>query len=257
MTPQEKVNKLDINKILTKYLNYVFANTDWQYDNLTTVEKTIISKEEFKLLKEAYELDINKIVELDINKIVEKYLNYIFPDIDWQYDNVEKAIMSKKEFKLLKEVYELDINKIVEKYLNYTFADIDWQYDNLTTVEKAIMSKEEFNLLKEVYHSDDECYAKPKQETLEEVRKVEKSDLYNKIHSIVKQIPRKEVEGDAMDAPSCAYELEQLFYKWQAEKMYSEEEVYNLLCSMPNFYSMTIPQQVKARDKWFNQFKKK
>jgi hypothetical protein len=45
--------------------------------------------------------------------------------------------------------------------------------------------------------------------------------------------------------------------KWQAERMYSEEEVYNLLCSMPNFFNMTIPQQIKARDKWFEQFKKK
>jgi hypothetical protein len=45
--------------------------------------------------------------------------------------------------------------------------------------------------------------------------------------------------------------------KWQAERMYSEEEVYSLLCSMPNFYNMTIPQQVEARDKWFEQFKKK
>jgi hypothetical protein len=45
--------------------------------------------------------------------------------------------------------------------------------------------------------------------------------------------------------------------KWQAEKMYSEEEVYNLLCSMPNFFNMTIPQQIKARNNWFEQFKKK
>jgi hypothetical protein len=41
------------------------------------------------------------------------------------------------------------------------------------------------------------------------------------------------------------------------ERMYSEEEVYSLLCSIPNFYNMTIPQQVEARDKWFEQFKKK
>jgi hypothetical protein len=44
--------------------------------------------------------------------------------------------------------------------------------------------------------------------------------------------------------------------KWQAERMYSEEEVYNLLCSMPNFFNMTIPQQIKARNNWFKQFKK-
>jgi hypothetical protein len=45
--------------------------------------------------------------------------------------------------------------------------------------------------------------------------------------------------------------------EWQQERMYSEEEVYNLLCSMPNFFNMTIPQQIKARNNWFEQFKKK
>jgi hypothetical protein len=58
----------------------------------------------------------------------------------------------------------------------------------------------------------------PKQETLEEVRKVERTELFNSILSITKQIPRKDVDGDAMDAPSCAYEIEQLFYKWQQEQ---------------------------------------
>ena len=61
-------------------------------------------------------------------------------------------------------------------------------------------------------------------ETLEEVRKVERSDLYNKIHSIVRQIPREDVETDAMDASSCAYDIEQLFYKWQQEQ---QEELCN------------------------------
>ena len=49
----------------------------------------------------------------------------------------------------------------------------------------------------------------------EEVRAVNRTDLYNSILSIVKQIPRENVESDAMDAQSCAYEIEQLFYKWQ------------------------------------------
>jgi hypothetical protein len=26
---------------------------------------------------------------------------------------------------------------------------------------------------------------------------------------------------------------------------------------MPNFFNMTIPQQIKARNEWFEQFKKK
>ena len=58
----------------------------------------------------------------------------------------------------------------------------------------------------------------------EEVRAVNRTDLYNSILSIVKQIPRENVERDAMDAPSCAYEIEQLFYKWQEVK----QEIENL-----------------------------
>jgi hypothetical protein len=53
---------------------------------------------------------------------------------------------------------------------------------------------------------------------VEEVRKVTRTELFKSILSIVKQIPRKDVEGDAMDAPSCAYEIEQLFLKWQQEQ---------------------------------------
>ena len=57
-----------------------------------------------------------------------------------------------------------------------------------------------------------------KQTAVEEVRKVKRTELFKSILSIVKQIPRKDVEGDAMDAPSCAYEIEQLFLKWQQEQ---------------------------------------
>ena len=45
--------------------------------------------------------------------------------------------------------------------------------------------------------------------------------------------------------------------KWQAERMYSEEEVFNLLCKMPNYFKMTIAQQPEAIKDWFEQFKKK
>lgn len=72
----------------------------------------------------------------------------------------------------------------------------------------------------------------PKQETLKEVVKVERTELFNSIFSVVKQIPRKDVNGDAIDAISCAYEIEQLFYKWQQEqdkKMFSEEDMQSLI----------------------------
>jgi hypothetical protein len=74
-----------------------------------------------------------------------------------------------------------------------------------------------------------------KQETLEEVAK-----------RIYGSEPSKDVEYYAFINGA----------KWKQERSYSEEEVYNLLCSMPNFFNMTIPQQIKARDKWFEQFKK-
>jgi hypothetical protein len=66
---------------------------------------------------------------------------------------------------------------------------------------------------------------RPKQETVEEVRKVKRTELFKSILSIVKQIPRKDVEGDAMDAPSCAYEIEQLFYKLQSERLFTDDEM--------------------------------
>ena len=69
---------------------------------------------------------------------------------------------------------------------------------------------------------------KEPKETLEEVIVIKRTELYDSILSIVKKIPRKEVEGDVIDAPSCAYELEQLFLKWQQERSYSEKEVIDI-----------------------------
>ena len=98
-----------------------------------------------------------------------------------------------------------------------------------------------------------------KQETLEEVRVVKRTELYNSILSIVKQIPRKEVEGDAMDAPSCAYELQQLFLKWQQERSYSEEDLMDFgafirIEDRKEKRLFLIQDYFKV---WFNQFKKK
>jgi hypothetical protein len=96
----------------------------------------------------------------------------------------------------------------------------------------------------------------PKQETLEEVRKVERTELFNSIFSVVKQIPRKDVDGDAMDAPSCAYEIEQLFYKWQQEQdknKYSEEEMLDI--TKQSYGMGRSNYTIKAFNEWFKQFK--
>ena len=55
---------------------------------------------------------------------------------------------------------------------------------------------------------------------MENTNKVERSELWNDIYGIVKQIPRKEVDGDAVDAPSATTSIENLIekYKIKSEK---------------------------------------
>ena len=47
------------------------------------------------------------------------------------------------------------------------------------------------------------------------------------------------------------------FAIWQEERMYSEEEVYNLLLKLPNFINMSDTQKREEKREWFEQFKKK
>ena len=55
---------------------------------------------------------------------------------------------------------------------------------------------------------------------MENTNKVERSELWNDIYGIVNQIPRKEVDGDAVDAPSATTSIENLIekYKIKSEK---------------------------------------
>ena len=100
-------------------------------------------------------------------------------------------------------------------------------------------------------------------ETLEEVRKVERTELFNSIFSVVKQIPRKDVECDAMDASSCSYEIEQLFYKWQQEqnkKLYSEEELREAFRQGEqniNYSEIYGLDSKLTEQEWFEKLKKK
>lgn len=104
------------------------------------------------------------------------------------------------------------------------------------------------------------------QKKLEEIRIVKRTELYNSILSIVKQIPRKEVQDDAMDAPSCTYELEQLFLKFQQERIYSEEDlkqfafecVGNFLSNRENELEIELVNVISDRNnKLFEKFKNK
>lgn len=84
-------------------------------------------------------------------------------------------------------------------------------------------------------------------ETLEEAAEnyLQKWRLYNNIHL-----------SNVLHAERCKNDFT-AGAKWQQGRSYSEEEVYNLLCKMPNYFNMTIPQQTQARKDWFEQFKKK
>jgi hypothetical protein len=55
---------------------------------------------------------------------------------------------------------------------------------------------------------------------MENINKVERSELWNEIYRIVNQIPRKEVDGDAVDAQSATTSIENLIekYKIKSEK---------------------------------------
>ena len=46
---------------------------------------------------------------------------------------------------------------------------------------------------------------------MDNINKIERSDLWNKIYEIVKQIPRKETMEDSMDASSATTSIEKLF----------------------------------------------
>lgn len=48
---------------------------------------------------------------------------------------------------------------------------------------------------------------------MEQSNRIQRSEVWEKIYKIVKQIPTKAVDGDCMDAPSAATEIEELFLK--------------------------------------------
>jgi hypothetical protein len=48
---------------------------------------------------------------------------------------------------------------------------------------------------------------------MEHSNKIQRSEVWEQIYNVISKIPRKEVDGDAADAPSVATELEELFLK--------------------------------------------
>jgi hypothetical protein len=96
---------------------------------------------------------------------------------------------------------------------------------------------------KEFYESADEIITVYKQETLEEFAKRIANDSK---HSGIK-----------LDYQDGIYYGIEIGAKYQGERMYSEEEVYNLLYNLACEVVQDYDHTPKKLDKWFEQFKKK
>ena len=174
-----------------------------------------IKKHHTKLLA----LDIQKKIILttdqDLIKDGVQEIEYSF--IEWFVKNP-----SCEYVKVIDKMRKINVDELRERHrkgLPYIYSE--------KISYKIIIPKQEVLLQSSI--DGEPIWGEPKQETLEEVKKVERTELFNSIYSVVKKIPRKEVEGDVIDAPSCAYELEQLFLKWQQERSYSEEKLLDAL----------------------------
>ena len=89
----------------------------------------------------------------------------------------------------------------------------------------------------ETTQPDEECYAKPKQETLEEAAENYNDDFQIKGGSKAPHIKNVHIMNHFIEGA-----------KWQQERMYSEEEVLELLRK-----AHFVEQNIKE---WFEQFKK-
>ena len=175
----------------------------------------------------------------------------------FRYEDVKKIILTTDQYLIKDGVQEIDD------------GFLEWFVKNLNCEKIKIIDVRDLNVYGSFYpykiiipkeEPKTKCYCghtiycdcapleELKQETLEEVRMVKRTELYNSILSIVKQLPRKEVQDDAMDAPSCTYELEQLFLKWQQEQdknKYSEEEVLKIIDLLFHKYASSFRVDAK------------
>ena len=54
---------------------------------------------------------------------------------------------------------------------------------------------------------------------MEESNKTQKNEVWEQIYQVVSKIPIKDIDGDSVDAPSVATELEELFLNTRREEL--------------------------------------
>jgi len=91
----------------------------------------------------------------------------------------------------------------------------------------------------------------PKQETIEEVAKIWVNNRFTK------QICGDESYPDIHASKEGIVESHIIFAKWQAERMYGEEEVLKLLYELHLIHNSDSDMTFMKVDEWFEQFKKK
>ena len=200
---------------------------EWFVKNPSCEEVDVKKESHIKIEEVSYKGDFQNVEYINYKIIIPKEELSTKLHIGEVVDESYPEKFRKEEHK--KETFEDYLQRLKDRRTedNYKYTDEDFKnyihyifdcYEKNLSVYKCL----EFMYLTEKYMDDQLVNREPKQETLEEVKKVERTELFNSIYSVVKKIPRKEVEGDVIDAPSCAYELEQLFLKWQQERSYSE-----------------------------------
>jgi hypothetical protein len=91
----------------------------------------------------------------------------------------------------------------------------------------------------------------PKQETIEEVAKIWVNNRFTK------QICGDESYPDIHASKEGIVESHIIFAKWQAERMYGEEEVLKLLYELHLIHNSDSDMTFMKVDEWFEQYKKK
>lgn len=154
---------------------------------------------------------------------------------DWRTSNADyyKIIIPKEEPK--QEIYWVGVVKWNDGTILRT--EPFYNYDNGI---KEWSSKFSYENQGKFEWIDYEKFEKLKQETLE------KADL-------------KEMLKEATKQTTCASERMGFIAgaKWQAERMYSEEEVLELLIKFDYYPTMYKGNSIEEINKWFEQFKKK
>lgn len=208
----------------------------------------ITSDEEIKEEDWIFDLDIKRIVKADNLKVATSKKSQC-----WYY----KKIILTTDQDLIKDGVQAIDDNFLEWFVknpSCDFAHLGFKSiigDSETkTTYKIIIPKEEHNKFLSCCKSLKECHCGKNKETLEET--IDKASLL--------EFPIKEwyrSDDYNREEITAARDGFKRGAKWQQERMYSEEEVLELLIKFDYYPTMYKGNSIEEINKWFEQFKKK